>query len=34
MGKSVCLEKSMKPFRITTVFSSILGIISDRENLM
>lgn len=34
MGKSACLEKSMEPFRITIVFSSILGINSDGENLM
>lgn len=34
MGKSACLEKSIEPFRITTVFSSILGINSDGENLM
>lgn len=34
MDESACLEKSMEPFRTTTVFSSILGINSDRENLM
>lgn len=34
MGGSVCVEKSMEAFRITTVFSSILGINSDGENLM
>lgn len=34
MDESTCLEKSMEPFRIITVFSSILHINSDGENLI